>query len=85
MCGKLDREDNTVMCNQTKYCYDDGTVGMCVDPCDEYPRITNITCNCNMTSTCLENEACFPESGMCEAYDKCEDMAIMTTEHCACV
>ena len=74
-----------MMCNQTKYCYDDGKVGVCVDPCEDYPRLANTTCNCNSTTTCLEQDSCFPESGKCEAYSKCEDMMIMTTEHCACV
>ena len=85
MCGKKDRPDNTVFCNETNYCYDDNGKGLCVNSCEVFPRIANSTCNCNSNNTCLEHETCVLESGECKALDICEDLVIMTTDHCNCV
>ena len=76
-----------VLCDETSFCYDDGTKGECVKSCFDYPILANSTCNCNNTITCLENDVCMlTEKGTeCVTFPKCEDMTIVTDDHCACL
>ena len=78
--------DRTALCNEDTYCYVNWwDVGECVDSCVKYPNLTDERCNCNNNNTCMEHEACISDQAKCGIYPDCEDLSIVSSDHCACI
>ena len=86
VCGEMLGFKDTVLCNETTFCYDKEGTGKCVESCEVFPVLVEDLCNCNSNATCEKEDTCMNATGECVTLDKCKEMIIMNENTtCACI